>query len=219
MKSLIGLLLITGGLMGKSNDWLIVPGSRVGPITAATNHADLIELFGADNVVEEEVTISDGGPEPGTVIFKNRPYDSLSIVWSPEHKISTIVACFVQWPEPKDCHWHTREGITFGTALKALERLNGGAFQLAGFAFDGSGAVTSWEGGHLAPLKAASCGQVYVRLEAHPQNPPQKLLYEQLSGDRPFLSSIPGMQALNPRVDWLQQSFADCALDPKPPAH
>jgi hypothetical protein len=216
VKILIGLLLLAGALTGQSNDWLIVPGSRVGPITAATTHEDLIKLFGATNVVDEEVTVTDGGPEPGTVIFQNRPYDSLSIVWSPEHKISVIVACYVQWPDPKDCHWHTREGITFGTTLKALERLNGRAFQLAGFAFDGSGAVTSWEGGRLAHLSAPSCGSVFMRLDPHPRNPSEERLFDQLIGDRFFSSTIPGMQVLNPEVNWLEMSFADCAHDSRP---
>jgi hypothetical protein len=218
VKVLIGLLLFASALMGRSNDWFMVPGSRVGPITSATNHADLIDLFGAANVVDEDVSISDVGPEPGTVVFKNRPYDSLVIVWSPEHKISTIVFCAFQSAEPKSCHWHTGEGITFGTTLKTIERLNGGAFDLAGFGWDYGGTVLDWKGGRLAPLRATSCGQVVVRFEAHPQNPSQKRLYEQFAGDRPFLSSLPGMKALNPRVESLEFSFADCILDSRPPA-
>jgi hypothetical protein len=213
VKILIGLLLFTGGMMGKPNDWLMVPGSRVGPITAATSHADLIDLFSAANVVDEQVAISDGGPEPGTVVFKNRPYDSLVIVWTPEHKIAAIVSCAFQAPEPKSCHWHTREGISFGTTLKTIERLNGGVFELVGFAFDYGGTITSWKGGRLAPLTATSCGQVVVRLEAHPQDPSQKRVYEQFTGDKPFLSSMPGMQALNPRVESLEVAF-DCAANP-----
>jgi len=213
VKILIGAVLFTIALMGESNDWLIVPGTRVGPITAATTHAELVKLFGAANVVDEEVTVTDVGPDKGSVIFKNRPFDSVTVVWSSGGKISMVVPCLVQWPEPKACHWHTREGITVGTTLKALERLNGRPFQLAGFAFDGSGAVTSWEGGRLAHLNAPSCGLVFMRLDPHPRNPSEERLYDQLIGDRFFLSSIPGMQVLNPEVNWLQMSFADCARD------
>jgi hypothetical protein len=212
VKVLIGLLLFTGALMG-ANNWLIVPGARVGPIAAATTHADLVDIFGAANVVDEEITISDGGPEPGTAVFKNRPYDSLVIVWSPEHKISKIVFCAFQSAEPKSCHWHTREGITFGTTLKTSEHLNGGTFELAGFGWDYGGTVLDWKRGRLAPFKAASCGQVVVRLAAHPQGPSEKHLYEQFTGDRPFLSSLPGIQTLNPRVEWLEMAF-DCEANP-----
>jgi hypothetical protein len=214
VRILIGLLVLAGALMGESNDWLLVPGSRVGPITAATTHADLIALFGATNVVDEEVTVTDVGPDRGSVIFKNRPFDSVTVVWSSGGKISVVVPCLVQWPDPKKCHWHTSEGITFGTTLKTLENLNGQAFDVAGFGWDYGGTVLDWKGGRLVPLRATSCGQVVVRLEAHPENPSQKRVYDQFIGDRPFLSSMPGVQTLNPRVYWIVMMF-DC--EPNPP--
>ncbi len=37
-------------------DWLIVPGVKAGPITANTSEADLIKIYGKQNVKREEVT-------------------------------------------------------------------------------------------------------------------------------------------------------------------
>lgn len=49
------------------NDWEIVPGERVGPITVHTSIQDLGNAFGAENVVGEEIHIGEGDYVPGTI--------------------------------------------------------------------------------------------------------------------------------------------------------
>ncbi len=62
----VALLAMYGLPAAPENDWVIVPGKRVGPITAKTIHADLVRVFGAKNVVDEEVVAGDAGAEAGT---------------------------------------------------------------------------------------------------------------------------------------------------------
>ena len=42
----------------QKNDWLIVPGQRVGPVTATTTRADLDAIFGKENVQERNLDVT-----------------------------------------------------------------------------------------------------------------------------------------------------------------
>lgn len=124
---------------------LIEPGLRVGPITARTREADLVRLLGPANVRREDLDIGEGEKRPGTVLFP-RGNDELWLFWkddaykAPEYVVIT----------GEGTTWRTLEGITLGTTLDTLIRLNGRHFKLHGFAWDYSGTVASWEGGRLA---------------------------------------------------------------------
>lgn len=91
--------------------------------------------------------------------------------------------------------------------MKELERLNGRAFTMDGFAWDYSGTVTSWRKGRLERLSQA-CGGVGLRLgpgDAHPE------LQNKFAGDREFSSDLVGMQLLNPKVNWMAMGFFGCS--------
>jgi hypothetical protein len=98
--------------------------------------------------------------------------------------------------------WRTADGITIGTPLRELEHLNGRAFRLAGFGFDGSGAVISWNGGRLASPASTAC-QRRVYVDSLTASASQSKSYRTVRGDREFSSSIRAMQKLNPRISSL----------------
>jgi hypothetical protein len=208
----------------KDDDWLIIPGVRVGPITPETTHAELIRLFGAKNVVDQDVEVDDAGPTPGSVVYKERPADSIVILWVDDKRdgfIDSLVLCVSQLPNAevqKTCHWHTRENISFGTTLDRLETLNGSAFTLLGFAWDYGGAVASWNNGALERSLHRACGGLGLRLNpwlsTHPSSQ-EIALMDQVSGDKQFSSAIRSMHELNVRVDWMSVRFANCAHDKK----
>ena len=75
------VVVLLGTASAQKNDWLIVPGQRVGPITASTTRADLDILFGKDNVRESNLDISEG-PEAATVVFGDDPSAALAIICS-----------------------------------------------------------------------------------------------------------------------------------------
>lgn len=195
------------------NDWLIVPGKRIGPITAKTTRADLVRLFGEKNVEDSDIVVSDGGREPGTVVFGGEPDAVLGILWTSDNAdatVSGVVVCYGSGA-PEHCRWHTVEGISFATTLKALERLNGRKFKLNGFDWGYGGLITSWEGGRLERL-ATACGRVNVRLDPAPgpASDERSDLIEQVEGDGEFWSSDGPMKALNPAVDHIGVSFQAC---------
>src|SRR5271169_470264 len=86
----LGTLLLQSAAAQK-NDWLIVRGQRVGPITAATTRADLDTLFGKGNVRDGSLDSSEI-PEAATVVFGNDPSAALAITWDRERP-STIHIC------------------------------------------------------------------------------------------------------------------------------
>ena len=199
---------------GDVNDWLIVAGKRVGPISAKTTRAELLRVFGEKNVADADLVVSDGAHESGTVVFADQPDASLGVLWgeedNPDATVRGVIVCYGS-RVPDQCRWHTAEGIRFGTGLKTLERLNGHKFKLNGFDWGYGGLVTSWEGGRLERLDTP-CGRVTLRLDPAP-GPASEVrsdLIEQLEGEGEFWSSDGAMQALNPAVDHIGVSFQAC---------
>ncbi len=205
-------LLLSGAASGAElNDWIIVPGKRVGPISAKTTRADLVRLFGAKNVEDGDVTVGDE-VGPGTLVMKDQPDAALGILWNddtPEPHIASIHFC----PENGSavaCRWHTEDAIGFGTTLKTLEKMNGGKFKLLGFAWDFEGTVISWNGGRLQRLSDGCLG---IGLAPRPDQPipeGKRDFYDQVTGDKEFWSSDTAMQTLDPCVIRMSASFQNC---------
>ena len=209
LRAVIALgALLVGSAAAQKNDWLIVPGQRVGPITAATSRADLDTLFGKDNVRDSSLDISEG-PEAATVVFGSDTSAALAITWDKE-RVSTIHICFATQTGP--CRWRTASGIRIGLPLIELQKLNGKSFQFAGFGFDGQGSVTSWRHGALEDDPAA-CGHLGVRLtpsaelEGRAMSKQEAGSLKQLQGDKPYSSAAVAAQDLNLLVSALAVQF------------
>lgn len=198
-------------LVAGDNDWLIVPGKRLGPITATSTRADLIRMFGAKNVVEADVTVGEDEPEPGTIVFADEPDKKLAIVWTDDGHVNSVAIC---QDEKANCRWHTADGISLGTSLKMLERLNGRSFQFYGFGWDYGGAVVSWEDGRLERLQSGMCGALDLTLDVNGSMPPERRkIYDQLQGEVEFSSSDSAAQTLAPAVVSMTLAFGqgpDC---------
>lgn len=209
-----GIAMIFAAEAGATlNDWLIVPGKRAGPITSNTTRADLARFFGAKNVQDGDIVGSDGGHEPGTLVFADEPNASLSVLWkdeTPDARVRSVVFC--QGSEAAEaCRWRTEDRISFGTDLKTLERINGRKFRLHGFDWGYGGLISSWDGGRLERL-SAECGRLTLRVDpaAAPASDERSALIAEVEGEDEFWSSDRAMRALNPRVDHIAMSFQGC---------
>jgi hypothetical protein len=200
--------LLTPSAQAQKNDWLIVPGQRVGPISATTTRAQLDELFGTDKVHDGTFTGGDV-PEAATIVLGEDPGAGLAVTWDRERP-ATIRICFASPTGP--CKWRTSSGIRIGLPMRELERLNGKSFQLAGFASTGEGTVTSWRHGELEPDPAA-CGHLDVKLtplaklEDRPLSKSESDLIKQLGSDKAYSSTFLPLVELNPIVSVLEFRF------------
>jgi hypothetical protein len=194
-------------------DWLIAPGERVGPITAETSETSLGALFGPAQVRHIDVQLGEGTTTPGTAIYPDDADRRIEIVWtdSTHTRVREIRLA------GNSSTWRTAEGISLGSTLKDIERLNGFPFRLTGFGWDYAGTIIGCGRGRLTMLGCSGSARadsehtprhrsVIVRLapDSSAQWRPES---RQVTGDREFSSGHPAMQSLNPRVYQMIVSF------------
>lgn len=177
-----------------ADPYLIVPGRSVGPITAKTTTAAALKAaFGAAQVKAQPIYVGEGSSEPGFLVCGGQSDRTLEVlpVSFEGHK-----SLLVYVRTGSKSRYRTKEGITLGTTLKQLEKLNGRPFELSGFSWDYGGTVTSWKGGKLE--KALEW--VTVRFDDPSTEGLTEAQSDSIMGDAPHLSSLPVLQKLNPTV-------------------
>ena len=127
----------------ETNAFEIVPGQRVGLVTALSTEYTLREAYGSDNVSMRSVSMGEGVQEEGVVIFPGTN-DEVEIVWDIE--AAGGHPAFVRITK-ENTRWRTKGGVTIGMPIWKLEELNGGPFALNGFEWDFAGLVTDWNRG------------------------------------------------------------------------
>ena len=128
------------------------------------------------------------GPRRRPSSLANDTSAALAITWDKE-RASTIHICF--GTETGPCRWRTASGIRLGLPLMELQKINGKSFQLAGYGFEGQGAVTSWRHGALEEDPAA-CGHLVVRLSPAAELEGRPMSKQESS----FAEAIAGRQAV-----------------------
>lgn len=206
---LIGLLLAPPQT---ANDWRLVPGLRVGPITAATVRADLDRFFPKEAVEDDEIELDEGMLQPATFVFRRDPSQTLAISWNgkgPQAHPRQIFVC--HGLRRGTCRWQAGGGIGMGTRLSELEALNGRTFTVSGFGYNYGGNVLSWDGGKLAKFDCN--GRLVLTLDGERagsrysvEMTPEEV--HAVRGDRPIVSSTAAMRKLNPRVVGILFQFA-----------
>lgn len=196
---LLGIALLISGLcyaQASADPWLILSTGEKGSINAHTARSDLARSFGASKVADKDVDVGEGETEPGTLVFPNDPERLIEILWrDPDKKTEPKSATI----SGKKSRWHAVHGISLGTSLSELERLNGRPFHLAGFDWDYSGTILSWDGGVLARELDGGDGRVILRLDSDRANVTQQER-SQVEGDSEFSSQHPVMHKLDPDV-------------------
>lgn len=175
-----------------SPDFTVEPGKRVGGITVNSTEADIKALYGEDQVQFRSVYIGEGESQPGVVVFPNTP-NELEIVW--DIAAATGNPEFIRASQ-KGSSWRTADGVTVGTSLEELERINGKPFSIYGFGWDYGGLVTDWQGGEL---------NAHLIVALVPGKP--ELVGAKVSGDQAFSSDDPNIQAVEPRVGSMVITF------------
>lgn len=167
---------------------------------ADESEADLVKRFGSKNVTNE--LIEGGGAEgdmnPGTVLFAGQSDSRAEIFWK-----DAGAKTYPDWisVDGGTSRWRSPAGITLGTDLLTVEKLNGRPFRLLGFGYDSEGAVTSWAGGRLDADKNPQCRfKVWVSPTDRGENVVTLGSEKEVIGDREYSSGHPTMQRLDPIV-------------------
>lgn len=180
------------------SEWQIVPG-RAGPVTRESSEAELRQRYGPSVVESTRIDIGEGETAAGTVLY---PADSLrraEIVWQDSVHRRRPARLILRGERTL---WKLDRGISLGTNLQELERLNGWPFTLAGFGWDYAGVITDWKGGALD----SSLAGIKLYLDPGPAQYESKA-YSQVLGDQDYDSSLPPMQQLNPHVGMIFVDF------------
>jgi hypothetical protein len=187
-----------------ANDWALVSGVRVGPITAGAVRDDLNRLFPKEAVEDDEIELDEGMLQPATFVFRRDPSQTLAISWNgkgPQAHPKQIFVC--HGLRRGTCRWQAADGIRMGTRLTELETLNGKPFTVSGFGYNYGGNVLSWDGGKLEGLDCG--GRLVLTLDGERTGsrysaPMTSEETHAVRGDRSISSSTPAMRKLNPRV-------------------
>jgi hypothetical protein len=166
-------------------DWLIVPGSRVGSITSKCTLADVARSYGEVNVrLKRDAGVVEA------VVFPDDSLRRIAIVFSDTINLRYPKAVMLRGSQSV---WHTLEGVTLGTTVDELQRLNSKPFEFNGFGWDYGGQVVNWHGGMMARDSA-----IAIRLDALHlfDNKP----YRSVMGDKKVSSSNRLARELRPYV-------------------
>lgn len=193
------------GIGTQHNDWLIVPGNRVGPLKMTSSRPELEDLFGKGNV-EDKLVSSVAGPV--TVVFPNDRSASLAILWQ-RNRVRQVMICYEI--RTGDCKWHTHEGVTIGTGFSLLAKLNGRPFSAEPWGSDVGGYIVSWQGGKLAE-KFGDRGNFKLLLNLEYQgtantSAQQKAALDRIEMRREMSSGDLELQQLAPKVSRMSVFF------------
>jgi hypothetical protein len=177
--------------------WQIGP-SATGSLSSRSSAADLRRHYGARNIATTRIALGEGETASGMVLYPGDSLRRLEIIWRDTVAQQGPARIILRGHRSK---WQVGRGISLGTSLQDLERLNGRPFTLAGFGWDYAGVITSWNGGSLESALAG----IKLYLDPGPAQY-ESAPYSQVIGDRDYSSSLPAMQQLNPRV---AQIFVD----------
>lgn len=159
---------------------------RVGMITPGMPMAKIENLYGTGELVSREIEVGEGQTVPGYALFPNT-HDELLIELGEDKQPATV-----SFSNPRSKWVEETTGLTIGTTLTELRKMNGKPFEFTGFGWDYGGTVTDWKGGKLEGI--------LVRLTYAPERLPAEGLDPQLLGDVPVASNHPAIQSIGMNV-------------------
>lgn len=130
-----------------NTEWLCVPGEKVGQITNKSTEDDLKRIYGNQNVISAKELIEEGTREVTITYIYKGTNNEIKVLW--EDGKTFITPSWV-WISNNGSKWVTPEGITIGTSLEDLQKINKDIFIFNGFRWDYGGVVTSWGKGNLS---------------------------------------------------------------------
>ncbi|PZV09203.1 MAG: hypothetical protein DCF32_03065 [Leptolyngbya sp.] len=176
-------------------DRLVIPGERVGPVTAQTSRVDLANFYGEAALSDRPVSLGEGTTELGTVVNADTD-QQFAVVWADAAQSRPrLIKDFGQ-------AWQIPEGLGVGVPYSTVQAVLGD-FDLYGFAWDYGGTIVL-ENTALAQYDDA----LWLRLAPSDEAIAAHLdAYEATMGDGIFASSDPNLTVLELTVYEMVVSF------------
>lgn len=174
--------------------WRIGVGGTSATLDGTTSYAELSQRFPGE-VSDTMIHLGEAQFAPGTVVHAGDSVSRVEIVWLDSLRSRP-------WRiqlSGDTSRWSVGPGITLGTRLTELTRLNGRPFELTGFGWDYSGTVLGWDQGALEPVLLGGNGRVLLRLAPDSAAAASEAA-QAVAGDGVFSSDQPEMQQLDPGV-------------------
>ncbi|MCC6726122.1 MAG: hypothetical protein IT258_16565, partial [Saprospiraceae bacterium] len=176
-------------------DLSIVIGEKLGLITPTNcTREAVLAAYGNDAKVDS-LYIIDGMYGEGVVLFPDNQRRRVEIYWDETLDPKRPAYMRIEGDSTGVSDWKTSNGITVGTTLADLERLNGKPFDISGFGWDYGGFVTDWKGGSFN-------ASTMIRLE-----PAGHFAPANVSGEGTFSSDNADMVAAKPVVSRMEFRF------------
>jgi hypothetical protein len=163
-----------------------------GPFARDSDHARLVKVFGAANVVFTKIPGPEGSSANGSVVYGKDPKRKFFVTWDNE---KARKGPNVTISDAKST-WKTTDGIGIGTSLVDIEQRNGKPFKLSGFDWDYGGFANDFGGGALAKRE----GGCRLGLRFYPDPKVSNAVSLKVAGDKTFSSNDPNMRAARPAV-------------------
>ncbi len=177
-------------------DLTIVIGEKVGLITPANcTREGVLAAYGNDAKVDS-LYIIDGMYGEGVVLFPDNPRRRVEIYWDKDFDPKRPSYIRIDGDSTGVTDWKTSNGLSLGTPLAELEKLNGKPFEISGFGWDYGGFVTDWKGGNFN-------SSLSIRMEPTAEGDASA----KVSGEGGFNSQNPDMQAAKPVVSRMEFRF------------
>jgi hypothetical protein len=175
--------------------WLILASGEKGSINAHTTRQYLVHMYGAANVVDRDADVGEGEIEPETVLFPKNPERRIEILWKNPDKRAQPASASIRGTASR---WHAVHGISLGTTLTELQRINGRPFRfdLVGDGTDMAHDEISWHGGALEKYFQGD-GTVTLHLVGTPTHATARKGPHDFGGE----SDTPEIQNLNLYID------------------
>lgn len=154
----IVLYLLPVSLAAAQDNDLIIPGERVGFITADSTEESIKKHVSITEYQRVLHHIGEGICVHGSVLYPKTEKE-LYVMWKSD---KTQQECDKPWDGSgiferpnyivimgRPTLWKTKEGITTGTSLETLEKINGKSFSFYGFEWDYGGRLDSWQEGRI----------------------------------------------------------------------
>ena len=165
---------------------------RVGAIVRSTPPEDIAKIYGAGHVAA--IKIGGEGDEYSGVSVHAGTHDEIQVAFTTDGKRILFIRIVGR-------RWKTTRGVSIGTGLAELERINGGAFTFNGFGWDLGGIVRD------EPRTRFAGGGLRVAVDAQRPAPPGKDRLVQ--GDQPITSRNPILRQMDVRVYLLEVHFSE----------